>query len=306
VPETTRALQAAAVRAESLSKRFGSVLAVDDLSFTLAPGTITGFLGPNGAGKTTTLRMLLGLTTPSSGRALVLGSAYAALERPALRIGAVLEATDFHPGRSGRDHLRTLTRSVGLSDAHADEALRRVELEQAARRRVKGYSLGMRQRLGLAAALLGDPELLILDEPANGLDPEGVRWLRDFLRDFATRGRTVLVSSHVLAEVAQTVDQVLIISHGRLVAESPLAQLTARVTGSVRVRTPEPDRLRAALEREHIEISATNEHALLAHGTSSDQVGRIAFAAGVPLYELVAESSSLEDVFLQLTAKEQP
>jgi len=306
VPETTRAPQVAVVAAESLSKRFGPLLAVDDLSFALASGTITGFLGPNGAGKTTTLRMLLGLAAPSNGRALVFGSPYAELERPALRIGAVLEATDFHPGRSGRDHLRTLSRSVGLSDARADQALRRVELEQAAKRRVKGYSLGMRQRLGLAAALLGDPELLILDEPANGLDPEGVRWLRDFLRDFAAQGRTVLVSSHVLAEVAQTVDQVLIINRGRLVTESPLAQLTARVGGSVRIRTPEPDRLRKALEQEQIEISATNEHALLAHGTSSERVGRIAFAAGVPLYELVAESSSLEDVFLQLTAKEQP
>ena len=306
MPERTRAPQAAAVRVESLSKRFGSVLAVDDLSFALAPGTITGFLGPNGAGKTTTLRMLLGLTAPSGGRALVFDRPYAEVARPALRIGAVLEATDFHPGRSGRDHLRTLSRSVGLPDTRADEALRRVELEQAARRRVKGYSLGMRQRLGLAAALLGDPELLILDEPANGLDPEGVRWLRDFLRDFAAGGRTVLVSSHVLAEIAQTVDQVLIVNRGRLVAEAPLAELTARVGGSVRVRTPEPDRLRAALEREQIQTSSTNEHALLAHGASSEQVGRIAFAAGVPLYELAAESSSLEDVFLQLTAKEQP
>ena len=306
MPETTLAPRPAAVVAESLSKRFGSVLAVDDLSFALAPGTITGFLGPNGAGKTTTLRMLLGLAAPSNGRALVFGSPYAELERPALRIGAVLEATDFHPGRSGRDHLRTLSRSVGLSDTRADQALRRVELEQAAKRRVKGYSLGMRQRLGLAAALLGDPELLILDEPANGLDPEGVRWLRDFLRDFAAEGRTVLVSSHVLAEVAQTVDQVLIINRGRLVTESPLAQLTARASGSVRIRTPEPDRLQKALEQEQIETSATNEHALLAHGTSSELVGRIAFTAGVPLYELVAENSSLEDVFLQLTAKEQP
>ena len=306
MPERTRAPQAAAVRVESLSKRFGSVLAVDDLSFALAPGTITGFLGPNGAGKTTTLRMLLGLTAPSGGRALVFDRPYAEVARPALRIGAVLEATDFHPGRSGRDHLRTLSRSVGLPDTRADEALRRVELEQAARRRVKGYSLGMRQRLGLAAALLGDPELLILDEPANGLDPEGVRWLRDFLRDFAAGGRTVLVSSHVLAEIAQTVDQVLIVNRGRLVAEAPLAELTARVGGSVRVRTPEPDRLRAALEREQIQTSSTNEHALLAHGASSEQVGRIAFAAGVPLYELVADSSSLEDVFLELTSQEQP
>ena len=306
MPEATHGQAAAVVRAESLSKRFGGVLAVDDLSFALAPGTITGFLGPNGAGKTTTLRMLLGLTAPSSGRALVFDRPYTEVPRPALRIGAVLEATDFHPGRSGRDHLRTLARSVGLSDTRADEALRRVELGHAAKRRVKGYSLGMRQRLGLAAALLGNPELLILDEPANGLDPEGVRWLRDFLRAFAADGRTVLVSSHVLAEVAQTVDQVLIINRGRLVTESPLAQLTARVGGSVRIRTPEPDRLQKALEQEQIETSRTSEHALLAHGSSSDRVGRIAFAAGVPLYELVAESSSLEDVFLQLTAKEQP
>jgi ABC-2 type transport system ATP-binding protein len=199
-----------AVVAESLTKRFGSVLAVDDLSFMLEPGTITGFLGPNGAGKTTTLRMLLGLAAPTSGRSLVLGKPYAQLERPALSIGAVLEATDFHPGRSGRDHLKTLARAVGIPDSRADEVLRTVELLGAGKRRVKGYSLGMRQRLGLASALLGDPELLILDEPANGLDPEGVRWLRDFLRAFASGGRTVLVSSHVLAEVQQTVDEVLI------------------------------------------------------------------------------------------------
>ncbi len=226
------------VVADSLTKRFGTVLAVDSLSFALAPGTITGFLGPNGAGKTTTLRMLLGLARPSAGSARILGRAYAELEQPALRVGAVLEATDFHPGRSGRDHLRMLSRAARLPDARVDEVLRLVELDGAAGRRVKGYSLGMRQRLGLAAALLGDPELLVLDEPANGLDPEGVRWLRDFLRAFAAGSRTVLVSSHVLAEVAQTVDQVLIINRGRLVVESSLDQLTARVGGSIRVRTP--------------------------------------------------------------------
>ena len=203
------------VLSESLTKRFGKLTAVDDLSFALEAGTITGFLGPNGAGKTTTLRMLLGLATPTSGRALIFDKPYAELERPALRVGAVLEATDFHPGRSGRDHLRMLSRAVDVPDSRVDEVLRLVELESAAKRRVKGYSLGMRQRLGLAAALLGDPELLILDEPANGLDPEGVRWLRDFLRAFAAEGRTVLISSHVLAEVAQTVDQVLIINRGR-------------------------------------------------------------------------------------------
>jgi len=293
------------VVAESLTKRFGSLVAVDDLSFALAPGTITGFLGPNGAGKTTTLRMLLGLAKPSGGSALVFGRPYAALDDSALRVGAVLEATDFHPGRSGRDHLRTLSRAAGLPDSRADEVLRLVELDGAAHRRVKGYSLGMRQRLGLAAALLGDPELLILDEPANGLDPEGVRWLRDFLRAFAAGKKTVLISSHVLAEVAQTVDQVLIINRGKLVVETSLEQLTARVSGSVRVRTPERSKLQDALMRERIETTAVNEQGLLVHGVGTERVGDVAFAAGVPIHELVAEGSSLEDIFLELTAEPQ-
>ncbi len=295
-----------AVVADSLTKRFGSVLAVDSLSFALAPGTITGFLGPNGAGKTTTLRMLLGLAEPSGGSALIFGRHYSELHGPALRVGAVLEATDFHPGRSGRDHLRTLSRAVPLPDARVDEVLRLVELDQAAGRRVKGYSLGMRQRLGLAAALLGDPELLILDEPANGLDPEGVRWLRDFLRTFAAANRTVLISSHVLAEVAQTVDQVLIINHGKLVVESSLEQLTARVGGSIRVRTPEREKLRQVLEQERIETTTVNDQGLIVHGVSSGRVGDLAFAAGVPIHELVAEGSSLEDIFLELTSEPRP
>jgi len=291
-----------AVVAESLTKRFGSVLAVDDLSFTLDPGTITGFLGPNGAGKTTTLRMLLGLAAPTSGRALVLGGPYADLDRPALSVGAVLEATDFHPGRSGRDHLRTLGRAAGIPDSRADDVLRTVELQAAGGRRVKGYSLGMRQRLGLAAALLGNPELLILDEPANGLDPEGVRWLRDFLRAFASDGRTVLVSSHVLAEVAQTVDQVLIINRGRLVIESSLRQLTTRVGGTVRVRTPWPGQLDEALRREHLDATRA-DNSLLVRGADTERVGEIAFAAGIPLHELVTEGSSLEEIFLELTSE---
>jgi ABC-2 type transport system ATP-binding protein len=290
-----------AVVAESLTKRFGSVLAVDDLSFTLARGTITGFLGPNGAGKTTTLRMLLGLAAPTSGRALVLGGRYADLDRPARSVGAVLEAADFHPGRSGRDHLRTLGRAAGIPDSRADEVLRTVELQAAGRRRVKGYSLGMRQRLGLAGALLGDPELLILDEPANGLDPEGVRWLRDFLRAFASDSRTVLISSHVLAEVAQTVDKVLIINRGRLVVESSLQELIARVGGTVRVRTPRPDRLHEALRREQVDATRVDS-TVHVRGASSERVGEIAFAAGIPLHELAAEGSSLEEIFLELTA----
>jgi ABC-2 type transport system ATP-binding protein len=291
------------VEAESLTKRFGEVTAVTDLSFALKAGTITGFLGPNGAGKTTALRMILGLVAPTSGRALVFDHPYAQLPGAALRIGAVLEATDFHPGRSGRDHLRMLGRAVEVPDSRADEVLRLVELEGAARRRVKGYSLGMRQRLGLAVALLGDPELLILDEPANGLDPEGVRWLRDFLRSLASEGRTVLVSSHVLAEVAQTVDQVLIISRGRLVVESPLAELTARAGGAVRVRSPDPQQLATALRGENLQVTAGTDHTLLVNGASSDRVGEIAFAAGVPVHELATDGGSLEDIFLQLTTE---
>jgi ABC-2 type transport system ATP-binding protein len=297
--------QAPVVVAESLTKRFGDVVAVDGLSFELDQGTITGFLGPNGAGKTTTLRMLLGLATPSSGRALVFGQPYGQLAEPSRRVGAVLEASDFHPGRSGRDHLRMLADAVAVPRSRVEEVLRLVELEDAARRRVKTYSLGMRQRLGLAAALLGDPELLFLDEPANGLDPGGVRWLRDFLRAFAADGRTVLVSSHVLAEVAQTVDQVVIINHGKLVVESSLEGLTARATRSVRVRTPDVARLQDALSRAGIEVSLGGDHALLAYGTTGERVGDIALAAAVPVHELVAEGSSLEDVFLGLTTEEE-
>ncbi|HEY1762992.1 MAG TPA: ATP-binding cassette domain-containing protein [Acidimicrobiales bacterium] len=288
-------------RANSLTKVFGDVRAVSDLSFELQAGTITGFLGPNGAGKTTTLRMLLGLAAPTSGQALVFDHRYLELDEPAKRIGAVLEATDFHPGRSGRDHLRMLARSVNIPDTRVEEVLRLVDLHDAGRRRVKGYSLGMRQRLGLAAALLGDPELLILDEPANGLDPEGVRWLRDFLRSLAAQGRTVLISSHVLAEVAQTVDQVLIVSGGHLIVESSLEQLTSRVAGSARVRTPQPAQLQEALAREGLESTPSNDGALLVNGVTSERVGDIAFAAGIPLHELVTEGSSLEEIFLELT-----
>jgi ABC-2 type transport system ATP-binding protein len=211
--------------AVGLTKRFGDLTAVSDLSFDVDAGSVTGFLGPNGAGKTTTLRMALGLAAPTRGQALVFGRPFAELERPATRVGAVLEAADLHPGRTGRDHLRVLARAVGVGARRIEQVLALVELGGAAGRRTGQYSLGMRQRLGLAAALLGDPELLILDEPANGLDPEGVRWLRDFLRSFADRGGTVFISSHHLAEVAQTVDRVVIINHGQLVAATTLDEL---------------------------------------------------------------------------------
>ncbi len=215
----------AVAAALALTKRFGDLTAVSDLSFEVAAGSVTGFLGPNGAGKTTTLRLLLGLARPAEGEALVFGRPFAELDRPATRVGAVLEASDVHPGRTGRNHLRVLSRAAGMPETRVDEVLALVDMVEAADRPAGGYSLGMRQRLGLAASLLGDPELLVLDEPANGLDPEGVRWLRDFLRAFAARGGAVLISSHHLAEIAQTVDRVVIIDHGRLVAESTLAEL---------------------------------------------------------------------------------
>ena len=216
----------AVVRCQSLTKRYGDLLAVDEITFSLAPGTVTGFLGPNGAGKTTTLRMLLGLAEPSGGKALVFGRRYRELDQPIRRVGAVLESTDYHPSRSGRDHLRMLALASELPSRRVEEVLELVQLTAAAGRRVRTYSLGMRQRLGLAAARLGDPELLILDEPANGLDPAGVRWLRTFLQSLAAEGRTVLVSSHLLAEVAQTVDRVVIIDRGRLLAQGALHELT--------------------------------------------------------------------------------
>jgi ABC-2 type transport system ATP-binding protein len=223
--ETTGPAQPA-VRVEGLSKRYGDVVAVDSLTFALQPGTLTGFLGPNGAGKTTTLRLLLGLATPSSGQALIFGRPYRHLKHPSRRVGAVLESSDFDPGRSGRNHLRVLALAAGIPRARVEELLELVELEPAADRPVKTYSLGMRQRLGLAAALLGGPELLVLDEPANGLDVAGVHWLRGFLRQFGAGGRTVLISSHIFAEVAQTVDQVLIINHGRLIATVRMDELS--------------------------------------------------------------------------------
>jgi ABC-2 type transport system ATP-binding protein len=214
--------------ANSLTKRYGEIVAVDQLTFSLGAGTVTGFLGPNGAGKTTTLRLLLGLAEPTAGEALVFGRRYRELDQPAQRIGAVLESSDLHPGRSGRDHLCTLALAADLPASRVDEVLQLVDLVAVANRRVRTYSLGMRQRLGLAAALLGDPELLVLDEPANGLDPAGVHWLRQFLRGFAEQGGTVLISSHMLAEVAQTVDDVVILSRGRSVAAGRLDEFAGR------------------------------------------------------------------------------
>jgi ABC-2 type transport system ATP-binding protein len=292
------------IEARALTKRYGSTLAVDDLSFSVAEGSVTGFLGPNGAGKTTTLRMLLGLVRPTRGDATIGGERYPRLADPVRRVGAVLEATAFHPGRSGRNHLRTVASAARIPMGRVDEVLSLVDLAGAGRRRVKTYSLGMRQRLALAQALLGEPEVLILDEPANGLDPQGIRWLRDFLRAFAAGGRTVFVSSHVLAEIAQTVDSVVIINHGRLVAHESLAEVQARATAGVRVRSPEAARLREALAADGIETTAVDGDYFVAQIRSPERVGEVAAAKGVVLHELTAESSSLEDVFLELTREE--
>jgi ABC-2 type transport system ATP-binding protein len=294
----------AVITIQGLTKRFGQVVAVDDLSFAVDRGTVVGFLGPNGAGKTTTLRMLLGLVTPTAGTARIDGKPYRALADPVRQVGAVLEASSFHPGRSARNHLRVVATAAGLPLNRADQVLDQVGLAEAARRRVGGFSLGMRQRLGLATALLGDPQVLVLDEPANGLDPEGVHWLRGLLRHLADQGRTVLVSSHVLAEVAQTVDQVVIIAGGRLVTQSTLAALTARTEQLVRVRTPQAEALRPLLASQGIHADPDGTDQLIAVGTTSEAVGKAAAAAGIVIYEMGAERSNLEDVFLQLTSQQ--
>jgi ABC-2 type transport system ATP-binding protein len=294
------------IEVEGLRKRFGAVRAVDDLSFRAAPGKVTGFLGPNGAGKSTTLRAVVGLVHPDEGHARVLGKPYRDLDAPSKHVGAILEASEIHPGRSGRNHLRVLAAAARIPPSRVEEVLRLVELEGAANRRAGGYSLGMRQRLGLATALLGDPEVLIADEPANGLDPQGIRWLRDFLRGLAAEGRTVLVSSHVLAEVAQTADEVVIINRGRLVLQGPMHEVLARATGGTRVRSPEAERLRGLLEAAGLPAQAVGDGALVVEG-APERVGVTAAANGIVLHELGVERATLEEVFLELTqSEEQP
>ena len=289
--------------AAGLTKVFGQIKAVDDLSFSVEPGSVTGFLGPNGAGKTTTLRMILGLAAPTSGTGTISGVTYAHLPAPGRMVGAVLEATSFHPGRSARNHLRIFCAAAGLPDRRADEVLELVGLTQAARYAVHGFSLGMRQRLGLATALLGNPRVLLLDEPANGLDPEGIAWLRGLLRHFAdVDGRTVLISSHVLSEVEQTVDRVVIIARGRLIYEGRLADLEG-ASGGVVVRTPNPDQLRAAVAPLNVKITPRADGSLAVVGATPEAVGRAAWQAHVELHELRAGSSSLEETFLRLTAE---
>jgi ABC-2 type transport system ATP-binding protein len=293
------------IEVEGLTKRFGSVVAVRELSFTVPAGTITGFLGPNGAGKTTTLRSLLGLVYPDAGTATIDGRPYVEIEHPARSVGAVLEAASFHKGRSGRNHLRWIAAAAGIGDARVDEVLALVELTDSARRRVGGYSLGMRQRLALAAALLGDPRVLILDEPANGLDPQGIRWLRDFLQELRREGRTILVSSHVLSEIAQTVDNVVIIHRGRFVTHGSVEEIAGRAAGGVRVRSPQRDRLRELLASAGLAATPFDDDGLAVADATPARVGETAAEGGIVLHELVAETGTLEEAFLELTGPEE-
>ncbi|MDM8083823.1 ABC transporter ATP-binding protein [Cellulomonas cellasea] len=291
-----------------LSKSFGAVRAVDDLTFQVQPGRVTGFLGPNGAGKTTTLRMLLGLVTPTSGSATIGGKPYRELDKPTRTVGAALEAASFHPGRTALDHLRVYAPQAGVPDSRASEVLDLVGLSFAADRRVGGFSLGMRQRLGLATTLLADPPVLLLDEPANGLDPEGIRWLRVFLRSLAAQGRTVLVSSHVLSEVEQTVDDVIIIARGRLVHSSTLDALARLALPRVRVASPHADGLAALVAQagwETAPAEAPTPGRVELLGVDAATVGAAAFAARLELSELTPHDPGLESIFLDLTSPAQ-
>jgi ABC-2 type transport system ATP-binding protein len=284
-----------------LTKVFGGrIRAVDRLSFTVEPGSVTGFLGPNGAGKTTTLRMILGLIHPTAGTSTIGGVPYRRLRDPLTVVGAALEASSFHPARTGRNHLRILCAAAHLPDRRADEVLDLVGLRDAARRKVRGYSMGMRQRLGLAATLLGNPRILVLDEPANGLDPEGIRWLRGFFRHLAGEGRTVLVSSHLLNEVEEFADRVVILNRGRLVRQGSIAELTAG-TDTVTVQSPQPDALVGALRDAGLQPEQPDAHTVRVRGVEMARVGRLAFTSGVELHELRTERFDLEELFFTLT-----
>lgn len=284
-----------------LTKTFGRVRAVDELTCTVEPGVVTGFLGPNGAGKSTTMRMILGLDRPSAGRATVLGKPYREHTHPLRTVGALLDARGVHPTRTARAHLRWIAASNKLPAARVDEVLGTVGLADVADKPAGAFSLGMSQRLGIAAALLGDPQVLLFDEPVNGLDPEGIRWIRTLMRDLAAEGRTVFVSSHLLAEMAQTADRLLVIGRGRLLAATTVADFVHRAgLDTVRVRTPDPERLRAALSTAGL-AATTDDSALLIPGASTERVGELAAGHGITLHELSIQRASLEEAYMALT-----
>ena len=289
-----------AITVEGLTKRYGELAAVDDLSFSVRRGAVTGFLGPNGAGKTTALKAIVGIARPTAGRVLIDGMPVGAAHADARLLGVHIEPTGAHPGRSARNHLRWLAALAGLPAGRVDEVLDLVGLAEAAGRRVGTFSLGMRQRLGLAAALLGDPATLVLDEPLNGLDPQGIRWLRTFLRERVAGGGTVLLSSHVLAEAAQTVDDVVVIHRGRLLFEGPIGELTRLGGSRVAVGTPNPERLAAAARRAGGRVRLEGARVLI-EGMDAAQVGELAHRERVSLHELASDDASLEQVFFSLT-----
>jgi ABC-2 type transport system ATP-binding protein len=289
------------IEARELTKRYGDKLAVDELTFTVQPGRVTGFLGPNGAGKSTTIRMILGLDAPTAGRATVNGRPYAEHAAPLHEVGALLEARAVHTGRDARSHLLALAATTGISRRRVDEVLEMVGLTEVARRRAGGFSLGMGQRLGIASALLGDPATLILDEPVNGLDPEGILWIRNMLKSLAAEGRTVFVSSHLMSEMALTADHLIIVGRGKLIADAPIAELTAASSNGVQVRSPQAELLRAVLTGPDVSITTAEPDVLDIRGLDSETVGRVAADHSVVLYELVPRTASLEEAFMELT-----
>jgi ABC-2 type transport system ATP-binding protein len=290
------------IEAIGLSKRYGATLAVDDLSFVVPPGQVTGFLGPNGAGKSTTMRLILGLDTPTSGSVTVNGRPYAAYRRPLLEVGALLEAQAFHGGRSAYNHLLCLALSNGIGRARVDQVLDLVGLRGVARKRAGGYSLGMAQRLGIAAALLGDPRVLLFDEPVNGLDPEGVLWIRNLLKSLAAEGRTVMVSSHLMSEMSITADRLIIIGRGRLIAHTTIQEFLENGSGNfVRVRSPQSDTLATLLEGRGAAVVRQADDSLRITGATPDAVGELARANGLTLQELSSQQASLEERYMELT-----
>jgi ABC-2 type transport system ATP-binding protein len=293
------------IQAVGLTKRYGQKTAVADLSFTVPPGVVTGFLGPNGAGKSTTMRMLLGLDAPTSGHSTVNGKRYADHRAPLREVGAMLEARAVHTGRSAHNHLAALAATHGIGRRRVEEVVDLVGLREVARKRAGGFSLGMGQRLGIASALLGDPATVILDEPVNGLDPEGILWVRNLMKSLAAEGRTVLVSSHLMSEMALTADHLIVVGRGRLIADAPVAEFTARASrGAVRVRTPDAARLREVLDGERevtVESAADEPDVLNVRGADNERIGRLAAEHGLVLFELMPHQASLEEAFMELT-----
>jgi ABC-2 type transport system ATP-binding protein len=290
------------IKLEHLTKRYHDTLAVDDLDFEVRPGVITGFLGPNGSGKSTTMRIILGLDRPTKGRATVKGKPYVELRAPLHEVGALLDAKSIHPGRSARNHLRALALANRISFKRVDDVLEFAGIASVANKKVGNFSLGMSQRLGIAAALLGDPEVLLFDEPVNGLDPEGIRWIRDLFRSLANEGRTVFVSSHLMSEMAVTADQIIVIGRGKFITQGSIDTLTATAKGTVFVRAANHPLLISTLSNIGGVASEINDEGLSVSELTSDQIGQAAFDAGVAIYELTPQRASLEDVFMELTA----